>query len=355
MRCCDLRRRYGKLSFAILSLICDCCREGDGAVGSIKVLAASAAVVALALSLAGCAGASAGQHGRAPAGQQAGLGRSAKEARATSAGPVVAPAGSAAEAEQLGLRMLAGVILPAGSKQQPPRMAQTYQLRRYGHNDLRGLTAVAPWRIYRLPMPMAGAIAYLEAHWPAGVGNPPGWGRYLGAGDTTTGEYLIAFEQLLPVGLAEAELDYLVVPWHGNSSLLEVDGLVIWYPPRPAAEDLVAASFRAVTVGGVVVSRHVPRDVQKTFTASHVVGQVVRLLDDMNVSITPATTCGLLGGNQGWVQLHPVARGAPPVQAQSGSCTGYQVYLGTKPEPTLWPGSKDKLYALIARLLGLPS
>ncbi len=308
----------------------------------------AAAVLVVAAGLAGCASAGPGPHAataaKTGAGKTGAAGTAARVSR-----PVGPPAGSQAEADTFAARMLSAVILPAGAKRLPLPQEPAY----FSHTLMGRLvqtgTAASPYRLYRMPVPMSAAIAFVQAHLPAGEVNPAS-GKELGNGDATVETYVDVSARRVPAGIAQGELEYSVVPARGGRSVLLVYAQVSWYPPRPAAEDFTAASFSAVTLSAD--SGH-GKTVEKTLSSPQLIGEIVGLLDSLHVSTTPPTSCGLLNGNGSIVELRPVSSSQPPVYAES-SCGGYQIHLGTTQEPTL-QGPDTKLDSLVARLLAVPA
>jgi hypothetical protein len=260
-------------------------------------------------------------------------------------------AGCAAPAEAGGFaqRMLSAVVVPAGSQRLPPRLDPAFLRTSAGHMVQNG-PSVSPSRLYRLPMPVAAAITFVQAHLPPGEVNP-GWGKYFfGPGNSITEQYVYASERNVPPGIDTGVLQYNVVPGPAGTSVLQVSAQVIWYPPRPAAEDFAAASFRAVTVTGPPGAG---RPVARTFSSRRVIGELVGLLDSLHVSTANLRDCGLLGGDGSALELLPAPGHQPPVHAQWGLCNDYWISLGASSEPPL-QGPNAALNALIARLLRAP-
>ncbi len=329
---------------------------------------AGASLLAAVAVLAGCASGPVGQHTAGKPGRSAEPPRQAAAAktaattkpaaRVAPVRPVGPPAGTQAEAEAFAQQMLSSVILPAGSRLLPPA-AEPQLLRTFAGRAVAADPAVSPFRLYRLAMPMAAAISFAQAHLPTGE-IPGGSGKRLGGSKSgvletnspVTEEYLDAQARRVPVGIDIGELEYSVVPGSSGSSVLQVNADVVWYPPRPAAEDFTAASYRAVKL--VDDAGH-GRIISKTFSSRQVIGQLVTLLDGLHVSTEPAATCGLLGTDGSGLELLSATKGQPNVHAFYG-CPGYSIYLGAKAEPPLQPQyPDDTLWALITRLLGLPN
>ncbi len=321
---------------------------------SIRLAAAALAASALVLCVAGCASAPVNRPGRA-----------AGHARTDHAGAVAAlpvmpvgpPAGSRAEAEQFARQMLSAITLPAGTKRLPPRRQPAFLRVHAGYVAQAG-PGISPFRLYRVPMPMAAVIAFVQGHLPTGEGNQS-WGEMLGGPPTgseanrpAAEEYVDAQARRVPSGIDLGELQYAVVPGRGGTAVLQVNAQVVWYPPRPAAEDFSAAAFRAVKLTG-----DAGRTVTRTFTSRQLIQRIVGLLDGLHVSTTPASACGLLTDGPGspGLELLPAFAGQPPVLAEFADCPGYLIYLGARAEPPLQPQYPiDRLSALITRLLGLP-
>jgi hypothetical protein len=265
---------------------------------------------------------------------------------------VVPPPGTRAEAEAFAQQMLSSVILPAGSRQLP-RAREPSLLRTFAGDPVAAVPGVSPFRLCRLPLPMSAAISFVQSHLPRSETNSS-WGQYLGHGDAAAEQYqyVDAQARTLPVGIDLGNLQYSVVPGRAGFSVLQVNAQVIWYPPRPAEEDFVASGFRAVKLVGFASHG---REITKTLTSRQLIGKLVSLLDDLHVGTRPASTCGLLGADGSGLELLSASKSEANVRAFYG-CPGYSIYLGPTPEPPLQPQyPKDKLWALITRLLGLPS
>jgi hypothetical protein len=95
--------------------------------------------------------------------------------------------------------------------------------------------------------PVAVVQSFLLAHVPAGM-SWAGDGLAQGTSNTVTVLSVAYSPRPLASGLTNAQLGTAAMPSAGGDTLIRVDASVSWFPPRSAAEQLTAASFRSVTV-----------------------------------------------------------------------------------------------------------
>jgi hypothetical protein len=262
--------------------------------------------------------------------------------------PVGPPSGSKAEAANFVLHLLSTINLPTGAKRLPQRPVPAAFGRRpvdgWGEISAGGPSVSASsYRLWRLPESMPAAYSLLRANLPADeVGD--GYGS-AGLNGVVTSEIISAHARKAPSGLSTSELAYTIVPSQTGGSLLLVAVQVYWYPPRPAAEDFVASSFRAVTVSDSTnASGSTFRG--PTLTARRIVAEVVHRLDEVHVGL-PATFCGIyfLG-----IVLHPVSPRQPTVYLSGVGCGVFFVQVGSTKEPPL--SASTGLVNLVRSLLG---
>ena len=255
-------------------------------------------------------------------------------------------AGSRALAVASAQRLLGMLVLPARSRRLPARPVPRGL-------EQRGLTIAGPGnlldqeRLYRLPMTVSDAIAYLSAHKPRGtVGSDTSGGGNSGGVIITA----IAFRQRrVPPGINQINLVETLVPGPGSSSLLRADALVVWYPPRSAAEYLTANRFRSVRI--TLTRYDVPHSTQSTQIVQggqHLIQPLAAMLDSMHATPALDMPCPM-------PRLQYKLAFAPAVPAQksvivtSGLCGEDQVSVGGRLQPELSdPGG---LSALVTRLV----
>ena len=301
-------------------------------------LVCAAALVLGAAALTGC--------GSDPAGHAK---RPASAATSTSAPtrtviqPVGPPSGSKPEAANFVLHLLSTIVLPAGARRLPQRPVPAA----FGTRPVDGwgeVTAGGPsvsassYRLWRLPESMPVAYSFLRANLPADeVGDGYGSG---GRAGVVTSETVLADARKAPAGIGTSELQYTIMPSQAGGSLLLVAAQVYWYPPRPAAEDFVASSFRAVTVSDST------DPAGRTFTAPQVVAEIVRKVDGVHVGL-PDTFCGIYSLT---IVLHPVSPGQPAVYLYGVGCGVFYVQVGNIRVPPL--SASLSLVNFARRLLG---
>jgi hypothetical protein len=127
----------------------------------------------------------------------------------------------------------------------------------------------------------------------------------LGAGTTNTVTVLsVGYRpRSLPAGLTDAVLETAALPSAAGDPLVRADAGVSWFPPRSAAEQLNAASFRSVTITAVQV---IPdkRTVTRGFASPAVIGQLVALASSLPATAYPdvaAMSCLAPPSFTGWI------------------------------------------------------
>ncbi len=290
-------------------------------VGRCAALIAAATLSGL---MAGCAGASDGGVLTA--------------ARSRNLGPVAGSRGLAAASAR---RLLGVLVLPAESQQLPARPAP------------RGLEQPGVYfggpgdffdedRFYRLPMTVAAAIAFLRAHMPRGTVGSGTSGTANSGGVTITA--IAITQRHVPAGIDEINLVETLAPRPGGSSLLRADAQVVWYPPRSAAEYLIAVRFRSVriTVTG------------STGTTATLTGgkQLIRplaaVLDSMHATPPLLFPCPL-GRSSYKLAFAPAVRAQRAVVVHNGPCNADTLSVGGRAQPELF--DTGRLSALVTRLL----
>jgi len=172
--------------------------------------------------------------------------------------------------------MLSRLVLPPGSRADQPSPVPQPLSEPSGGGALP--YTVGLHRFILIPEPPAVVHSFLLAHIPAGMS----WASAGLGTDTTNMVTVLSVSyrpRSLPAGLMDAVLNTDAVPSAGGT-LVRADAGVSWFPPRSAAEQLEAASFRSVTVTAVQVMPDT-RTVTRTFTSPAVIGQLVALADSL--------------------------------------------------------------------------
>jgi hypothetical protein len=292
------------------------------------------AVLALTAMLAGCGTAAA-----RPAAQTTGT---AAAARATVGSR--APVGSRAAALTLARQMLSRLVVPAGSRAADPSPVP----RPLSVSSAGGVSpyTVDLHRFVLVREPAAAVQSFLLAHVPAGM-RWFGTGLAPGTTNTVTVTWVGYQPRSLASGLAYAELGTAALPSAGGVTLIRADASVSWFPPRSAAEQLTAASFRSVTVTATTVFPR-PGTVTRTFTSPAVIGRLVALVNSL-----PATP------NQDVADMSCLAIAtvyrlefARGVVVYPGGCGDSDaITVNGKEQPRLW--DPDVLTAAVRQLLHL--
>jgi hypothetical protein len=303
-----------------------------------NVLVAVAVLVAVTACLAGC--------GTVPDRSAAARRTSARITaanRRTDARITVAPAGSSAEATALAMRLLAELVLPAGAA----RLRQQAVPAALRHPGFTGAGEdVDLYRYYRLPMTMAAAESFLQAHPPAGL-------TFDTTGTVGLGnDYLAGSPRSLPPGIGAVMLQYTMATVPGGGSLLSADVQVMFYPPRSAAEYLDPARFRSVTVSAARWDSTVPA-IRRTITSRREIAMLAGLVNWLPV-MPPGSGpigCPFIGGNMLFYQLEftPVSGTGPVVVVKPDGCLSDLVSVGGVRQPPLQDG--DTVTNAAARLL----
>src|SRR5580704_10747771 len=285
------------------------------------------AVLALTAMLAGCGTAS-----------------SRPATQATGPAAARAPAGSRAAALTLARQMLSRLVVPAGSRAADPSPVP----RPLSVSSAGGVSpyTVDLHRFVLVREPAAAVQSFLLAHVPAGM-RWFGTGLAPGTTNTVTVTWVGYQPRSLASGLAYAELGTAALPSAGGVTLIRADASVSWFPPRSAAEQLTAASFRSVTVTATTVFPR-PGTVTRTFTSPAVIGRLVALVNSL-----PATP------NQDVADMSCLAIAtvyrlefARGVVVYPGGCGDSDaITVNGKEQPRLW--DPDVLTAAVRQLLHL--
>jgi hypothetical protein len=303
--------------------------------GGMRVVAAVAALAAMTC-LAGCGSVayrSAGSSGP-PA--------KAHETGAASE-PGVPAAGTTAEADAEANRLLADLVLPAGTRRLPERPVPA-GVSSPGQNLGTGFDR---YRLFSLPVSMDAAQQFVQAHLPAGLTSG-------GTGSGSDGNGPEFFEvtadvapRAVPAGIYAAQLVYTIAPGANGGSLLRADAQIILFPPRSAAEYLDPAGIRSVTV-----SHTAPDPASRTITSRPEIARLARLADGEHAfPLGLVFSCPAEFPPTYELTFTPVSAGRPTVVIDPGSCGGDGVFADGVRQPALLD---DGLLAAAQRLLPGP-
>jgi hypothetical protein len=298
-----------------------------GATARTRTLTGLAALAGAAtLMVSGC--------GVAAAGRTAGAGGSAaipatSRADGAAAHPGSPPAGSRAQALRLARKLLAELVLPAGTAPLPQRPLPKGLRRPLSSQSATSYLDI--YRLLRLRVPMRQADHFLATHTPAGL-KQFGSGSASGPGMVTTHSVTLAAVRL-PAGISSLEVVETIVPGPNGTVLLRADAQVIWYPQRSAAEYLTAASFLGVRVQAPKAFGRGSATVTRIFTARAVIRRLVRLVDGLPASPGGVFNCPLITGTYEMTFL-PRAGHALAVVSVPG-CAADNVTVGGVPQPPL--------------------
>jgi hypothetical protein len=293
--------------------------------------------VALTAALAACAGP------EATANQTAATHVTAR--RSAQLGP---PPGSRALALASASRLLGSLRLPAGSRRMPPRPVPP-GLGQPGLGFGGPGNFLDVHRLYRVPTTVARAVAFLQAHVPPGAVSSGGSGGSSADGVTSTA--IAESGREVPAGIDQIHLVETLVAGPGGLSLLRADAQVLWYPPRSAAEYLVAARFRSVRITvtpGICFAAGCGVTGTSVAGGQRVIRPLAAALDWMHA--TPPLYYPCPGGAANYQLLFaPAVPEQPAVVVESGNCGADPVSVGGRPQPEL--ADTGELRGLVLRLL----
>jgi hypothetical protein len=240
-----------------------------------------------------------------------------------------APVGSRAAALTLARQLLSRLVVPAGSQAAHPSPVPS-PLNVSTAGDISPYT-VEVHRFVLVREPAAAVQSFLLAHVPAGM-SWAGDGLAQGTTNTVTVLSVTYSPRSLPPGLINAELGTAAMPSAGGDTLLRADASASWFPPRSAAEQLNAASFRSVTVTATEVFPQ-PRTVTRMVTSPVVIGRLVALVNSLPATPYPdvaAMSCAP-GGTAYRLGF------TPGVVIYAGGCGGSDaITVNGKEQPRLW-------------------
>jgi hypothetical protein len=248
-------------------------------------------------------------------------------------------AGSPAEGNRFARGVLARVGLAAGARRATSPPVEMQVPPTFGWWPGPDMTDVAA--VWRVPLPMAQAVAFFERHPPAGLRLTlaDSAGRVSGVIAGTVNTVLEFGRGPVPAGIWAAQLLLSLHSDGAAASFARADIQVAWYEARSAEEYI--AGLRAMTIDGPHGTR--------TFTAPTVIAKIAGLLNGLPAASAAQNPCAAQGGYD--VQF-AVKRGAVPwtdVQAAQG-CWAVEVVVNDGGQPTLSdPGGR--VVAYLAQLM----
>jgi hypothetical protein len=259
--------------------------------------------------------------------------------------PVVPPGGSPSEARAVGRRMLASLILPAGSHRIAPRSLPPRSELIGGEN------VVDVSRFYWLPLPEDAASSFLQHHVPAGTA----------VSGTGSGDSFVEVQYSLKAPLAGLETFNMLLatltPGPGGGTLMRADAELTWYPARSTAEYIPPAGYRSVTLSATFFDRFGHREprITRVFTSQAVIARLARLLDAMHATAPRTGSCPALLP-QFRIMFAPKRSGnspAAPVLVTPAGCSGELITTGGTSQPALEDFGSTRLLRVIGPLLGV--
>jgi hypothetical protein len=271
-------------------------------------------------------------------------------ATARLAGAGEPPSGTRAESLRLARRLLAKVVLPAGTRRfrgrkLPPSLRHSPEVNGSPH-------LVDVHKVFTEKWSMRRTDAFLKTHHPAG------WTQ-TGSGSSSAsshGKVIMTEEDVsytpkrIGPEFAEIDLAVEVAPGHHGHAVTRADLEVTWYPARSAAEHLTAGHFRAVRVSELIFGTHV-RNVRRTFRQQAIISKLTRVLNAEHASPGGQVACPL---ERETFTLHflPV-KGDAAVSVGSAGCFSSNVWVGGREQPALV--DSGNVEAIAAHLLHQPA
>jgi hypothetical protein len=260
--------------------------------------------------------------------------------------PPSGAAGDTARAYALGL--LARLRLPGGVRQvawpaQPGRLPQP--VLPYWPTD-----AVTAQALYRAGASMGSVWWFLTGHVPAGM--RPRWPGNVGNGSD---RYVLDVPVHLPQGIAQANLEVVIIP-RGGGSLIRAEVQVVWYPPRSAAEYIYPGRYRSVTVTVPKLSdAGGDATVTRTFASRAVVAELAALVNRLPGMLPIGFSCPAMRAgfppSPYRVVFTPRSRRWPTIAAAPVGCWDGGIVVGKNRQPAL-DFSRDKIMPVVLSLLG---
>ncbi len=279
----------------------------------------------------------------------AGCGATASRPAAQTTGPAAtrAPVGSRAAALALARQMLSRLVVPIGTQGAHP--SPVPQPLSVPSTETASPYTVELHRFVLVHENAAAVQSFLLAHVPAGM-SWAGDGLATGTTNSVTVLWVGYSPRALAAGLTNAELGTAAMPWAGGDTLLRADASVSWFPPRSAAEQLNAASFRSVTVTATEAFPQ-QRTVTRTVTSPAVIGRLVALVNSLPATPYPdvaAMSCAVPDTTYRLIFT-------PSVVIYLGGCGGSDaITVSGKDQPRLWDQG-GVLTAAARQLLGARS
>jgi hypothetical protein len=251
------------------------------------------------------------------------------------------PGGSPAIARAFGRHMLAGLVMPPGTRRvgfrRVPERADVI-----GSDNLVDVSS-----FFVVPMRMHALAVLLKDHPPAGAMTSG-----TGTSNSQTGvtEDDIEFNwRSAPVGVTgDSQLVVSLAPGLRGSTVARADAEVVWYPPRTAAEYIRADAIRSVRIMANLYNR--ARHLAKVITSTGAIGRLAALLNGMRASDNSITTCPMIDADY---QVTFIGRsGQPRIVVDAVGCLRDGVHVNGLTQPQLWD-PENRLASALIRLLGV--
>jgi len=202
--------------------------------------------------------------------------------------------------------------------------------------------------LFELPESMAATAAFLSAHVPTGMSLSV-TGQGTGSAGQTTAEVAYA-PQSVPAGVYAAQLVLTIAPGGAGGSVLRVDGQVIWYPPRSAAEYIDPARYHVLTVAVTLFNPRL-HTISKVTTSPAAIAQLTGALNRSPAEPTRIAFCPLIFAS--YRLAFAVSVHSAPivvVTATQNPCLGAQIAVDGRRQPPLQ--DEAAVVAIANRLLG---
>lgn len=252
------------------------------------------------------------------------------------------PGGSPALARSVGRRLLAGLVLPPGSR----RAAE--------HHDMRPAEVIGSKNLvdlhefFVLPMSMQAAASFFNLHPPAGL-RAEGTGFFSAQNGAPVQDVTFSL-RVIPAGIAGDT--FLLVSLSGGpdgTTLARADAEVVWYPPRTAAEYLRPAAIRSARVTAILTNPGT-RHLTKVVRSRHAIARLAALLNGMRAAQHGDWSCPSLTSS--YRVTFTSHDGRTRVRVEAAGCPADVVTVNGEAQPALWDPQWHLIRALRS-LLGL--
>jgi hypothetical protein len=237
-----------------------------------------------------------------------------------------------AASRELARRLISEAKLPPGSAEL--HFATLPKVLRGLGDNVASYDKIDIFKVYWNRQVFKNAYSYVNKH------HPEGWVREDSGSSyrLVHGRKIYFFKQVtyvprrLPAGYNEIEMQITALRHHGHS-WLRTDLMVIWYPRRSAAEELISKHFRSVTAR-VYRYNEKPHHVRRTFRQRAIINRLAKVLDAAPAAPgSPFISCPLIDVTYS-LTFNPVGH-QPKVTIYADGCYSLSIKVGGHSQPAL--------------------